>query len=156
MTETTSIIVEIPDAIGLASNASSVVYTNTFSATVLGTVPVGPRGPVGPEGPPGVDGAPGTDGTDGLSAYEIAVANGFGGTEQEWLQSLIGSESYFRYIQPTAAAVWVVNHNLGYYPGGILVQDSSFNTVEGDIEYIDLNTVRLTFTAPFAGEAYIS
>ena len=26
----------------------------------------------------------------GLSAYDIAVKNGFSGTEQEWLESLIG------------------------------------------------------------------
>ena len=58
-------------------------------------------------GPPGVDGAPGEDGTDGLpgddgedgtdgkSAYEIAVENGFVGTEEEWLESLkFGGEGY--------------------------------------------------------------
>ena len=32
----------------------------------------------------------GQDGQDGLSAYEIAVANGFTGTEAEWLESLRG------------------------------------------------------------------
>lgn len=29
-----------------------------------------------------------TGGTRGLSAYQVAVANGFGGTEAEWLSSL--------------------------------------------------------------------
>ena len=29
-------------------------------------------------------------GLDGLSAYEVAVKNGFNGTEQEWLESLHG------------------------------------------------------------------
>ena len=38
----------------------------------------------------GQDGADGVDGTDGLSAYEIAVQNGFEGTETEWLDSLRG------------------------------------------------------------------
>jgi hypothetical protein len=36
----------------------------------------------------GGPGAQGNTGVDGLSAYEIAVQNGFVGTEQEWLQSL--------------------------------------------------------------------
>ncbi|XAT57840.1 hypothetical protein GN241_10995 [Rhodobacteraceae bacterium IMCC1335] len=36
----------------------------------------------------GLPGATGTDGLDGASAYEIAVANGFQGTEAEWLASL--------------------------------------------------------------------
>ena len=34
----------------------------------------------------------GADGEDGLSAYEIAVNNGFVGTEQEWLDSLVGAD----------------------------------------------------------------
>lgn len=37
---------------------------------------------------PGVDGQ---DGADGLSAYEVAVANGFSGTQQQWLDSLVGA-----------------------------------------------------------------
>lgn len=37
-------------------------------------------GPMGPQGP------------SGLSAYEIAVKNGFEGTEQEWLNSLVGPQ----------------------------------------------------------------
>ncbi len=36
----------------------------------------------------GDDGSDGTVGTPGASAYELAVANGFTGTEQEWLDSL--------------------------------------------------------------------
>ena len=35
-------------------------------------------------------GIDGKDGQDGLSAYEIAVKNGFAGSEQEWLASLVG------------------------------------------------------------------
>lgn len=34
----------------------------------------------------------GVPGPAGLSAYEIAVQNGFEGTEQEWLESLVGPE----------------------------------------------------------------
>lgn len=35
-------------------------------------------------------GSPGQDGTDGKSAYEIAQDNGFQGSEQDWLASLVG------------------------------------------------------------------
>lgn len=41
----------------------------------------------GPKGEPGQDGAPGAD---GASAYEVALTNGFVGTEAEWLASLVG------------------------------------------------------------------
>ena len=57
-------------------------------------------GPPGPPGPPGADGAPGpagpagadstVPGPVGASAYEVAVAAGFAGTEAQWLASLVG------------------------------------------------------------------
>ncbi len=34
----------------------------------------------------------GSGGADGKSAYEIAVDNGFDGTEEEWLESLKGAD----------------------------------------------------------------
>ena len=40
----------------------------------------------------GGDGATGPTGPSGLSAYEIAVIEGFSGTEQEWLASLVGQD----------------------------------------------------------------
>jgi len=56
---------------------------------------VGEVGPAGPAGSPGSDGSPGADGqdgVDGLSAYQIAVNNGFVGTEAQWLASLVGAD----------------------------------------------------------------
>ena len=44
------------------------------------------------QGPAGADGIDGTNGTNGDSAYEIAVANGFVGTEAAWLASLEGPQ----------------------------------------------------------------
>lgn len=49
----------------------------------------GAPGQDGADGAPGEDGA---DGADGKSAYEIAVDNGFDGTEAEWLASLKGAD----------------------------------------------------------------
>lgn len=42
-------------------------------------------------GADGTDGTNGADGADGASAYEVAVANGFVGTEVEWLATLVGA-----------------------------------------------------------------
>lgn len=52
----------------------------------------GPKGDKGDPGAPGEDGAQGEKGDDGLSAYEVAVQNGYGGTETEWLASLKGDK----------------------------------------------------------------
>ena len=66
--------------------------------------PQGEQGPPGADGQPGKDGLngsdgrdgqPGKDGADGIngkSAFEIAVENGFIGTENEWLESLRGKD----------------------------------------------------------------
>src|SRR6478735_3025463 len=45
-------------------------------------------GDPGDPGAPGEPGDPGTPGVDGASAYEVAVANGFSGTESQWLKSI--------------------------------------------------------------------
>lgn len=52
--------------------------------------PAGPQGETGPAGPQGETGATGATGAQGKSAYEVAVDNGFEGTEEEWLESLRG------------------------------------------------------------------
>ncbi|WP_084738828.1 MULTISPECIES: YadA-like family protein [Stenotrophomonas] len=59
--------------------------------------PAGPAGPPGQDGKDGIgvdgrDGVDGLNGLDGRSAYEVAVADGFKGSQQEWLESLHGRD----------------------------------------------------------------
>lgn len=54
--------------------------------------PTGPRGETGETGPKGDDGPTGPKGDEGDSAYQVAVDNGFVGTEEEWLESLVGPQ----------------------------------------------------------------
>ena len=66
---------------------------STFQAWMLENVQ-GEKGDTGAQGLQGVAGADGKDGingTNGLSAYQIAVSNGFIGTEQQWIVSLKGA-----------------------------------------------------------------
>ena len=51
----------------------------------------GKEGLKGDKGDPGVKGDSGVAGAAGLSAYEIAKAGGFKGTEEEWIESLKGT-----------------------------------------------------------------
>ena len=53
----------------------------------VGTLKNGEDGDKGDKGAPGENGS---NGENGLSAYEVAVANGFTGSEEEWLESLKG------------------------------------------------------------------
>lgn len=66
---------------------------STFQAWMLANVQ-GEKGDTGAQGLQGVAGANGKDGingVNGLSAYQIAVSNGFIGTEQQWIVSLKGA-----------------------------------------------------------------
>lgn len=56
------------------------------------TGPQGPQGQKGDTGATGVQGPQGVKGDDGKSAYEVAVENGYSGTVDEWLESLIGPQ----------------------------------------------------------------
>jgi hypothetical protein len=54
---------------------------------------MGPEGPVGATGATGAQGPQGIQGPQGLngfSAYQVAQIEGFTGTEEQWLESLIG------------------------------------------------------------------
>ena len=99
--------------------------------------PEGPEGPEGPQGEPGVQGEPGPQGPPGPA----------GGT--------------YRHVQGLPASVWEIAHNLEYFPGGIKVRDSGGELREGYVEYIDNNSIRISFyvagsPVAFSGEAFIS
>ncbi len=77
------------------ATASNVINSNFSSMEYIwnGTkwLTTGGGGAAG-AGTPGAPGADGEDGADGASAYEIAVANGFSGSQTEWLASLKGAD----------------------------------------------------------------
>lgn len=63
---------------------------------------------------------------------------------------------YFRWVQATAALIWTIPHNLGFYPAGVRVEDTDGIDIVGEVSYPDINTVRIEFNSPVAGVAYLS
>ena len=61
----------------------------------------------------------------------------------------------FIFNQAVAATTWNVNHNLGKFPS-ITVIDTANTVVTGEYKYTDNNNVTLTFSAGFAGKAYLN
>jgi hypothetical protein len=57
--------------------------------------------------------------------------------------------------QASPDSSWTVAHNLGKKPS-VTVVDSADEVVHGQIEYIDNNTVTLTFAGSFSGKAYFN
>jgi hypothetical protein len=62
----------------------------------------------------------------------------------------------FTYEQMTASTVWLITHTLGYRPAGVVTVDSAGTQVEGIVSYPADNQVRIDFSVPFAGRAYLS
>lgn len=54
----------------------------------------GATGPAGPQGEKGEPGETGAAGPAGASAYEIAVAGGYTGTEEQFTAALLGVDSF--------------------------------------------------------------
>jgi hypothetical protein len=98
--------------------------------------------------------AQGAAGANGLSAYQIAVTNGFIGTEAQWLASLQGSSSGSKYIhtQTSESAEWIVNHNLGERPS-VEVRNQAGEKVGARVLHTSLNQFIVYVTLPLAGEA---
>lgn len=59
------------------------------------------------------------------------------------------------HTQMQAQAVWQIAHNLNKFPSVDIV-DSAGSVVMGDIRYIDRNNLTVSFTAGFAGTAYLN
>lgn len=99
------------------------------TALQVGQGPAGPKGDKGDQGDQGIQGIQGPPGA--------------------------GGDLHYPYNQGVAASVWTITHNLGKRPS-VIVIDSSGDEVEGDIDYIDQNSLQLTFSAPFSGTAYLN
>lgn len=61
----------------------------------------------------------------------------------------------YHHTQGISSAVWNITHNLGWYPN-VTVQDSGNSIVEGEITYTSSNTLTVTFSGAFRGDAYLS
>lgn len=67
----------------------------------------------------------------------------------------VRAKSKYVHTQASAATTWTVSHNLQFYPN-VTVVDSGENYVVGDVQYVNSNSLLVTFTHSFAGKAYLS
>lgn len=65
------------------------------------------------------------------------------------------SDKNYLHDQVTPASIWTITHNLGKVPA-VVVFDSAGDQVMGDIDVVDNNTITITFSAAFAGKAYLN
>lgn len=109
---------------------------------------VGPQGLKGEIGPRGQQGIQGPQGEQGISAYQVAVNNGFSGSESEWIQSLKGADGKVPDISPIAIEL----KGKGYWNDGGLADILSViikNTITPK------TSTALTYTEPKKGDTVL-
>ena len=96
-----------------------------------------------------------------FSNIGLSYRTGFGGliNDEDYFISLLsyqgGGDLNFTYVQGVASTTWNIQHNLGKFPS-ITVIDTANTVVTGEYTYNDINNVTLTFSAAFAGTAYLN
>lgn len=58
------------------------------------------------------------------------------------------------FVQGSPDDEWIVAHGLNRWPC-VTVIDTAGSAIEGDITYLDDDTIQINFTAPFAGRAFL-
>ena len=102
----------------------------------------------GPSGPPNVL-AIGTV-TTGTTGVTIT-----GTAPSQVLNFVLPVGGTYTHNQSTASATWTITHNLNFRPA-VSVVDSGGNHVIGDVNYVSVNVLTVSFSAPFGGSAYLS
>ena len=96
-----------------------------------------------------------------FSNIGLSYRTGLGGliNDEDYFISLLsyqgGGDLNFTYTQGVASTTWNIQHNLGKFPS-ITVIDTANTVVTGEYTYDDINNVTLTFSAAFAGTAYLN
>lgn len=67
----------------------------------------------------------------------------------------INQNSSFMFSQSTPSTVWVINHNMGMTPN-VFTEDLDGNDINGIIEIMDSNNLKIYFNQPVAGKAFLS
>jgi len=104
---------------------------------------------------PGVAGPPNTltIGTVVSGAAPAVSITGIAPTQT--LNFVLPVGGNYTHNQITSSATWTITHNLGFFPA-VSVVDSGGNHVIGDVNYVSVNILTVSFNASFGGKAYLS
>ena len=104
---------------------------------------------------PGVSGPPNvlTIGTVASGAAPAVSITGV--APSQTLNFVLPVGGNYTHTQSTASSTWTITHNLGFNPA-VSVVDSGGNHVVGDVNYVSVNALTVSFAAPFGGSAYLS
>jgi hypothetical protein len=90
----------------------------------------------------------------GLTIGTDVLAPNGDGSQLQNIGSGSGDKNYV-FNQMSASNTWNITHNLGKYPA-VTIVDSAGNVVVGEVDYLNTNSIRVTFIGSFAGKAYLN
>lgn len=99
-----------------------------------------------------------TDNDATVSSVRINAGTGMSITQPSANNITLASlndDANFVFTQGTPSATWNITHNLGKFCS-VTVVDTSKQIVVGDITYVNDNSLTITFSAPFSGEAFLN
>ncbi|MCK5919390.1 MAG: hypothetical protein KAG66_00510 [Methylococcales bacterium] len=133
----------------------------------VSVVEVAVKGPTGPPGPPGLNPRGPYSPLDTYMLRDAVTRAGITylyvgkqpGSDQppssNWAVLVESGDKHYQHTQAVASNEWLVTHNLDKHPA-VSVIDSSGAEVEGCVEHLDNNTIRIRFSAIFAGIATLN
>ena len=99
-----------------------------------------------------------TDNDATVSSVRINAGTGMSITQPSANNITLASlndDANFVFTQGVPSATWNITHNLGKFCS-VTVVDTSKQIVIGDITYTNDNSLTITFSAPFSGEAFLN
>jgi hypothetical protein len=104
---------------------------------------------------PGVAGPPNTLSVGTVTTGNTPAVTISGQAPSQTIDFVIPVGGSYIHTQNSPATTWTVVHNLGFFPN-VTVSDSAGTILEGQVEYPNVTTIVLTFSAAFSGKAYLS
>jgi hypothetical protein len=104
---------------------------------------------------PGVAGPPNTLSIGTVTSGTTPEVTITGTAPSQTLNFVLPTGGIYTHNQMSSSSTWTINHNLGYFPS-VTVVDNGNNVVIGDVSYISINQVSVSFSASFGGKAYLS
>ena len=108
------------------------------------------------------EGLPGQDATiNGVKALTLTGGENLTLTQVGNVTSLevdfssLEEDKTYIHEQLVSSQFWLITHNLGKHPS-VTVIDSGGSVVFGDVEYVSLNEITVSFGFPFGGTAYLN
>lgn len=104
---------------------------------------------------PGVSGPPNSLSIGTVTSGESPVVTITGTAPSQTLNFVLPTGGIYTHNQGSSSSTWIITHNLGYFPS-VTVVDNGNNVVIGDVSYVSVNQVSISFSASFGGKAYLS